>query len=217
MLDINIKRLYYGDKTLLTDLNLVVKPRERILIVGPTGMGKSSLLHTFNLMNQNYDGSIMFEGKDLREYAPHDLRSQICQVMQEPYLGEGSVEDVLQEPLSYHSNHQSNSKERRQRMLALFENFRLPESHLSKQAEQLSGGEKQRVALVRTLLLNPKILLLDEISSALDQNTSGIISDCIFNNYPGAVIAISHDPLWRERWDRNWTLQDGKIIDNREF
>lgn len=217
MLDINIKRLYYGDKTLLTDLNLVVKPRERILIVGPTGMGKSSLLHTFNLMNQNYDGSIMFEGKDLREYAPHDLRSQICQVMQEPYLGEGSVEDVLQEPLSYRSNHHSNSKERRQRMLALFENFRLPESHLSKQAEQLSGGEKQRVALVRTLLLNPKILLLDEISSALDQNTSGIISDCIFNNYPGAVIAISHDPLWRERWDRNWTLQDGKIIDNREF
>ena len=217
MLDINIKRLYYGDKTLLTDLNLVVKPIERILIVGPTGMGKSSLLHTFNLMNQNYDGSIMFEGKDLREYAPHDLRSQICQVMQEPYLGEGSVEDVLQEPLSYHSNHHSNSKERRQRMLALFENFRLPESHLSKQAEQLSGGEKQRVALVRTLLLNPKILLLDEISSALDQNTSGIISDCIFNNYPGAVIAISHDPLWRERWDRNWTLQDGKIIDNREF
>jgi ABC-type transport system involved in cytochrome bd biosynthesis fused ATPase/permease subunit len=65
------------------------------------------------------------------------------------------------------------------------------------------------------LLLKPQILLLDEISSALDQKTSGIISDCIFANYPGTVIAISHDPLWQERWNRTWSLDDGRLTDNK--
>jgi ABC-type iron transport system FetAB ATPase subunit len=216
MLDINISRLYYADQTLLRDVKLSVNPSERILIVGPTGKGKSSLLNTLNLMNQSYEGTIMFEGTELREYPPHILRSTICMVMQEPFLGEGSVQDVLNTPLDYASNKHRDLAGRKQQILALFENFKLPAGHLNKKAEELSGGEKQRVALVRALLLKPKILLLDEISSALDQKTSGIISDCIFNNYPGAVIAISHDPLWQERWERSWILQDGRIKDNKE-
>jgi putative ABC transport system ATP-binding protein len=216
MLEINIKRLYYEDVTLLTDLLLRVEPAERILIVGPTGKGKSSLLNTLNLMNQSYDGQIVFEGKELTEYPPQVLRSMICMVMQEPFLGEGTVRDVLLEPLKFASNKAAFSEDREQRTLELFESFQLPKSHLDKSADLLSGGEKQRVALVRVLLLRPKILLLDEISSALDKATSGIISDCIFNNYPGAVIAISHDPLWQERWQRSWTLKDGKILDNKE-
>jgi len=185
--------------------------------VGPTGQGKSSLLNTLNLMNQNYEGSIMFEGKNLQDYPPHVLRTMICMVMQEPFLGEGSVQDVLNAALQYSANKAQKQDDRQERILALFDSFQLAQSHLIKAAEQLSGGEKQRVALIRALLLKPKVLLLDEISSALDQKTSGIISDCIFNNYPGAVIAISHDPLWQERWERSWTLFDGKIIDNREI
>lgn len=216
MLDIKLTRLFYGEVTLLRDVLLKVKPAERILIVGATGKGKSSLLNTLNLMNQNYEGEILFENKKLTEYPPQLLRRQICMVMQEPFLGEGSVRDVLLEPFKYAVNKQAPAEDREQRTLELFDNFQLPQSHLSKSAEQLSGGEKQRVALIRVLLLNPKILLLDEISSALDKTTSGIISDCIFNNYPGAVIAISHDPLWQERWQRSWILKDGMILDNKE-
>lgn len=217
MLEIRIKRLHYAEHTLLTDVNLDISPAERILIMGPTGQGKSSLLNTMNLMNQNYEGSISFEGKELRDYPPHLLRSDICMVMQEPFLGEGTVREVLLEPLLYSANKATNIHDREKRTLALFDSFELPQNLLDKNAEQLSGGEKQRIALVRSLLLQPKLLLLDEIDSALDQKTSGIISDCIFNSYPGAVVAISHDPLWQARWGRIWTIKDGKIMDNKEL
>ncbi len=215
LLQIAIKRLYYEDKELLQDIKLSVESGERILIVGPTGQGKSSLLNTLNLMNQSYEGEILFEGKELRDYHPHVLRSRICMVMQEPFLGEGTVREVLDEPLTYSAIKPDASEDRESRMHALLESFKLSKDYLSKKAAQLSGGEKQRIALIRTLLLKPQILLLDEISSALDQKTSGIISDCIFANYPGTVIAISHDPLWQERWNRTWSLDDGRLTDNK--
>ena len=213
ILEISISRLYYEDIDLLRGLRLKVQPQDRILITGPTGSGKSSLLNAMNLMNQSYEGQILFHGQNIVEYAPNVLRSRIIMVMQEPWLGEGTVADVLNEALHFHANRKRLQINQEQRIKDLFEAFDLPLGHLEKKAEQLSGGEKQRVALVRALILQPEILLLDEISSALDQKTSGIISDCIFNNFTGTVIAISHDPLWQDRWPRRWNISQGSLKD----
>lgn len=216
LLSIDIKRLYHKDLTLMRDLSLRVQSDERIIIIGPTGGGKSSLLNTFNLMNQSYDGEILFEGIPLKAYPPQVLRTRICMVMQEPFLGEGTVQEVLNEPLTYAAIKSYDHEDRDLRTALLFESFQLPIKYLDKKADLLSGGEKQRVALIRALLLRPQILLLDEISSALDQETSGIISKCIFDNFPGTVIAISHDPLWQKHWSRSWRLEGGRVIDNKE-
>ncbi len=214
LLQIDIKRLYYGDKTLARDIKLEVGHKERILLVGATGTGKSSLLNTFNLMNQSYDGQILFEGRPLKEYHPHELRTKICMVMQETFLGEGTVQEALDEPLAYCAQKDVDHSGRKERISELLEHFKLSPDYLKQRSAQLSGGEKQRIGLIRTLLLRPGILLLDEITSALDQKTSGIISDSIFGHYPGTVIAISHDPLWHERWNRTWRLEGGRLIDN---
>lgn len=216
LLQIRISRLFYEQKHLVSDISLKVNKGERILIVGATGTGKSSLLNTLNLMNQSYHGEILFEGIALTDYPPQTLRSRICMVMQEPWLGEGTVQDVLDEALQYHAVKKRDLGDRNQKIRELFAAFQLSESFLQQKADQLSGGEKQRIALIRALQLQPEILLLDEISSALDQKTSGIISDCIFNNFAGTVIAISHDPLWQDRWQRSWTIAKGSIIDNKE-
>ena len=77
LLQISLNKLSYGDKILLRDIKMTVQQKERILLVGATGAGKSSLLNTLNLMNQNYEGSILFEGKDIRSYRPDVLRSRI--------------------------------------------------------------------------------------------------------------------------------------------
>jgi len=213
-LKLQLKRLYYEDRLLLENLNLSVKRGEKILLMGATGSGKTSLLNTLNLMNMNYEGDIYFEGKELRQYNAQLLRSRIITVMQEPWLGDALVKEALSEPFGYMAIRKRGITENQESILRLLKAFELPAEHLEKKAEQLSGGEKQRLALLRALILQPEILLLDEISSALDQETSRIISQIIFHQFPGTVIAISHDPLWQNSWERRWEIKEGRILDN---
>ncbi|MDD2331554.1 MAG: ATP-binding cassette domain-containing protein [Candidatus Cloacimonetes bacterium] len=217
MIQIDIRKLYYEDRVLLSEVQLEVRNHEKILIIGPTGSGKTSLLHTLNLMNPHFEGSILFHGKEIRSSSPQELRARIMEVMQEPWLDNGSVLDVLKEPLGYcvhrkKAARQQPDQEWEKKISQYLSTFSLNESYLSKQVSQLSGGEKQRIALIRTLQFEPEVLLLDEISSALDQETSGIISNCIFHSYPGAVIAISHDPLWQNSWSKAWKLEKGRVL-----
>ena len=213
-LDIELHSLAYKDRQLLKDLRQQVHPGEKILIVGATGSGKTSLLHTLNLTNPHFRGRILFQGKDLLDHKPEELRSRIMEVMQEPWLDDLSVESVLREPFSYAVHRRKFDQSGwRERVLRLLSSFALDGSYLQKRSSQLSGGEKQRIALIRAMQFEPEILLLDEISSALDQTTSRIISNCLFNNYRGTIIAISHDPLWQQSWQRIWSIEQGSLIE----
>ncbi len=170
MLDINIKRLYHNDQTLAENIALQVHDAEKIVVTGVTGCGKSSLLKTFNLFNFDYDGDISFQDKKLSDYQPCQLRSDVIYLMQEPFLSEGIVSEILPEPFSFKCKKHLTLDEND--ILRLFDFFHLPKALLKKQVKQLSGGEKQRISLIQAFLLKPRILLLDEPSSALDSDTS---------------------------------------------
>lgn len=216
-LNIEIKSLSYQDKTLLQDCNLQVEKGEKILLIGATGSGKTSLLHTLNLMNPHYEGIIRFNGANIKDYRPEELRQRIMEVMQEPWLDDMSVLDVLKEPWQYKIHHKTakahiHSTKWMEEIESLLNAFALDKSYLKAKTSQLSGGEKQRIALIRSLQFHPEILLLDEISSALDQKTSAIISSCLLHNYKWTIIAISHDPLWQDLWQKVWDFRDKKIL-----
>jgi len=214
--DIRLQRLYYQDRTLLEEVHLQVAVGDKILINGKTGSGKTSLLHCLNLMNPSFDGEIHYRGLDIRQISPEHLRRQVMEVMQEPWLDSGNVLDALREPWSYRIHQQSRqdfyiTAGWRKRIAELLEMLGLDEAILKASTCELSGGEKQRIAFVRVMQFEPPVMLLDEVSSALDQSTSEVIAQCLHQHWSNTIIAISHDPVWKKLWQHRWDLSDQKV------
>ncbi len=214
--DISLQRLFYQDRTLLEGVYLQVTAGDKILINGKTGSGKTSLLHCLNLMNPLYEGEIRYHSKDIRQISPEHLRRQVMEVMQEPWLDGGSVLEVLQEPWSYRIHQQGRQEIYqtagwRKRITELLEMMGLAEPILRASTSELSGGEKQRIAFVRVMQFDPQVMLLDEVSSALDQSTSEVIAQCLHQNWQNTIIAISHDPVWKNLWQHRWDISDQKV------
>ncbi|MCD4829672.1 MAG: ATP-binding cassette domain-containing protein [Candidatus Cloacimonetes bacterium] len=213
--EIRLNKLQYEDKLLLRNVSLDIEAGEKVLIVGETGCGKTSLLHTLNLMNPGYDGCIKFHGEPIKAHPPDTLRARVIEVMQEPVLGDGSVRQAIEYPLRFHVHRgKSFCNDRIRELLAA---LRLPDGILDKPVDTLSGGEKQRVALVRAMLLEPEALLLDEPSSALDQSVSAQVADYLLCCWDGAIIGISHDPTWQRKFTHTFTFADKRLLDEKKL
>jgi len=152
------------------DINKTIEQAERIALIGASGQGKSTLLRTISLLNMPDEGDMMFDGAAFREMGPRNWRKQICYVAQQAIMLPGCVEDNLTVSSRLHGRSFD-------RKLAeeLLQTAGLSGLDLNKNARDLSGGEMQRVALIRALLLRPKVLLLDEITASLDTvNTKAV-------------------------------------------
>lgn len=136
-------------------------------ILGPSGSGKSTLLRLLNDLTSPDEGEISFKNKLVSEIDPLHLRRTVVMVSQAPVIFEGSIEDNLQIGLSFSEKEAANVSEL-ESMLKLF----MLDKKLSDDAENLSGGEKQRLSWARSMLLDPEVFLLDEPTSALDEDTA---------------------------------------------
>ncbi|MBL4580789.1 MAG: ATP-binding cassette domain-containing protein [Gammaproteobacteria bacterium] len=153
----------------LDGVTLQIRSGESVALVGPSGAGKSTL---FDLVLRFYDpqsGSIALDGIDIRELAPHELRSHIAIVSQQPTMFTGNVWDNIR----YGRPDASDEEVRSAAEAAYASEFidKLPEgydSYLGEAGIRLSGGQRQRIAIARAILKDPEILLLDEATSALD-------------------------------------------------
>jgi putative ABC transport system ATP-binding protein len=167
--------LGYGeDAPLHRNISLVVGRGGFILIEGPSGSGKSSLLRLMNRLQEPTGGEILLDDRPIRDYDVTSLRRRIGYVQQTPVMLEGSVADNLLLPFRFRSARQRTSPDR-DRLRALMDELLLHDVELSGQATQLSVGQKQRVALIRAVLTEPEILLCDEPSSALDPESRDIV------------------------------------------
>ncbi len=205
----------YGNRAVNRGINLTIQPGEMIGLVGHSGSGKSTLV---NLICRFYDvseGAILLDGKDIRSYAVSDYRSQIGLVLQEPFLFFGTIADNI----AYGKPHATREEIIAAARAAHAHEFilRLPQGYDSMVGERgqgLSGGERQRISIARALLIDPKILIMDEATSSVDSQTEKEIQKALDNLVQGrTTIAIAHRLSTLHKADRLVVLDRGQVVE----
>lgn len=179
------------NKTILDNINFELQPSEFKLITGPSGCGKSTLLKIVASLLSPTSGSIFFENKDYLTFSPEEYRQQVSYCTQTPMLFGETVYDNLKFPYFLRKRSVDDKK-----IAHDLDYFCLPTSIMKKGINELSGGEKQRISLIRNLQFMPKILLLDEITSALDEDNKTKVNDVIHHYVKDqnlAVLWVTHD------------------------
>ncbi|RBW70651.1 ABC transporter ATP-binding protein [Bacillus taeanensis] len=186
-----------------------------LTIIGPSGAGKSSLLLLLNRMVTPIEGTIYYKERQLIDYDISKLRKEVGIVFQNPSLFEETVEDNLQYGPIINGDKWDVGDAH-----LLLDWVQLPKSYLTRPISQLSGGEQQRIALARVLANNPEVLLLDEVTSALDVKTIEVIESLLtilMVEKKKTIVMVTHDLQQAKRLG-NHTLfiKDGRLVEHGE-
>ncbi len=207
-----IKNVKYKD--IISIDSLKIEEGEITCILGKSGGGKTSLLKLLNHLYSYDTGSIVFKGKELKEMDPVALRRKVVMLGQNPIIFPGTVRDNLLVGSKFHGISFKDSQ-----LLKILKKVYL-DIDLDADASNLSGGEKQRLALGAVLLLKPEIMLLDEPSSALDEDTEDFIIDMVVNyikRKKGTLIMVTHSgEIARKYGDRIIRVDKGRITEKDE-
>ena len=200
---------YEQGETVLDGISFTVRRGEVVAIVGPSGVGKSTLV---NLLPRFYDvtsGRVLVDGKDVRDLKLHSLRSQIAIVTQDVIL----FNDTIRANIAYGDPGAGGDAVARAAKAALVEDFVTDyDAKIGERGLRLSGGERQRVSIARAILKNAPILILDEATSSLDAESEALVQQALQNLMEGrTTIVIAHRLSTVRRADRIIVLADGRI------
>lgn len=205
----------YGNRTVTRGINLNIAPGEMIGLVGHSGSGKSTLV---NLICRFYDvteGSIRLDGIDIRSLPVSEFRRNIGLVLQEPFLFFGTIA----ENIAYGKPDATRQEIVAAARAAHAHEFilRLPQGYdslVGERGQSLSGGERQRISIARALLIDPRILIMDEATSSVDSTTEKEIQKALDNLVKGrTTIAIAHRLSTLRRADRLVVLDHGQVVE----
>lgn len=183
--------LRFGHTTVLHDFDLELAPGQTAVLSGPSGCGKSSLLHCLLGFLQPTAGQVRVDHTAVTGQSVWHVRRQLAWVPQEPQLGQATAADWVDELLAFAAN--ADARAQRDRLTPELDALGLDETVLAKGGEEISGGEKQRLALAFALLLDRPALLLDEPTSALDAVSRDRVYDRLRRLTDTTVLMISHD------------------------
>lgn len=200
----------------LRGLSLEVARGESVAIVGSSGCGKSTLLNLIGTLDQPTSGTLTFNGRDLSQLNGEELallrNCEMGFIFQSHHLlPQCSVMENVLVPTIAHRTSSASDEERGRRLL---ERVGLGE-RLSHRPGQLSGGERQRVAVVRALINEPQLLLADEPTGALDEDTADKLGQLLVElnkEEKVTLITVTHSPRLAERMGRTLKLADGRIL-----
>ena len=203
----------YGSP-LFNNLNIVISPGEKVAIVGKSGAGKTSLLKVLAGLYELETGNVIIEGRDIRLYQKDNTQETIGTVLQEPWLFQGSIRDNISVGLANITD---------QDILDTFNNLLGTENFFKESASldiqvndrgsNLSGGQKQIIALVRSLINKPSVLFLDEPTSAMDTNLEGKVIQGLNTLWKDkTTLLITHKISLVTICNRVIVLEKGKIV-----
>ena len=205
----------YGNRAVIRHLNLDILPGQMIGLVGHSGSGKSTLVNLICRFYDLSDGSIELDGTDIRQLKIADYRSQIGLVLQEPFLFFGTIADNI----AYGKPGATREDIVAAARAAHAHDFimRMPQAYdslVGERGQGLSGGERQRISIARALLINPRILILDEATSAVDTETEKEIQRALDNLVRGrTTIAIAHRLSTLRKADRLVVMDKGEVVE----
>lgn len=198
------------DKKIINQLSGHFKKGRITAIIGPSGSGKSTVLKLCNGLLTPTSGQIKVFNQDQAEYDMTDLRRQVGIALQEAPMIHGTVKENLLLPFEIHQEKAETSD-----LLKVLRDVDLPEAIINAKVDAISGGEKQRVALARLLLQDAKVLLLDEITSNLDESSMQIVEETLRryqNEKQLTLVWVTHHIEQAKRMaDDVWFMRDGYL------
>ena len=206
--------MYEKDKPVLRDISFEIKPGETIAFIGPTGSGKSSLVHLLPRLYEYNSGSIKIDGTELNQIDKHWIRKNIGLVLQEPFLYAKTIKENirLSDPkiIDFKVYDAAKIASIHNDILSFDQEY---ETMVGERGVSLSGGQKQRVAIARTIINNNPIVIFDDSLSAVDTSTDIQIRSALKSRKDkSTTIIISHRISTVAEADMIYVIDKGKIV-----
>ncbi len=212
MIECNNISIKKDNKLILDNINLKIKKGEKILIKGESGSGKTSLIRSM-LFFEKFSGSLSYEGEDINIENITEYRNRIGYIGQRIPNFSYSVGEFLRIPGNFRLNRLNIFDI--EEIKKLLEKLNFETSILKSKFNILSGGEKQRIAVIGILLLNRPIYIYDEVTSALDPKNIDSLISLIMQDKNKTVLSISHNIEWEKKSSRIINMNNGGIIEDR--
>ena len=203
----------YGKKTILNEVDLQISEGDYISIIGDSGAGKSTLMNIIGTLDSDYSGEYYFKGERLQKRFINDFRNRHIGFIFQQYnlIPNLSVYENVFVPYVYHKNKIIDIHSRANGLLEKFNLY----SNRNQIINTLSGGEQQRIALIRSVLLDPQIIIADEPTGNLDEKNSKIIHDFLQlqNDNNKTIIVVTHDLKFAEQSKKTYIIKDGYLYE----
>lgn len=197
-------------KTILEAVSFTLARGEKAALIGKSGSGKSSVLLALVGGLSLETGEIRYSGHPVSAETVHAVRTELAFIGQEPALGAATVREALLLPFTFRAHRDKTPTEGK--LVDMLERLRLDRDLLDRKTSVVSGGEKQRIAVGRALLLGKTVFLADEVTSALDPDSRDVIIG-VFARPEFTLLSVSHDENWLRQCHRQFTVKNGRVTE----